>query len=403
MTASLLARRRRQGLREGRRRAAAGCALVLGPAARARRGARRSRALDGVSLRAAARRIARRHRRERRGQIDAAQDRRRRDPAHARHGRRQRPRRRAARARLGLPSRVHGLANIDLAAALLGPHARRDRREARRDRRLRRHRRAHPRSDQALLVGHGRAARLRGRDRACARRPHHRRGARGRRRVVPEEVHRVDGALPCATAARCSCARTACTTCRSSAAHALWLERRARRALRAGDGRHAGVPRVPRGEERARRGSRIAGDRGERGRRLRDPVARARARRRRSRRARRFDRRGEVYSPDGRAPVVLVGIVRADGTPVYGVATDMDGVAPDRIANGPVRVRADVAALDLLPGKYLVRAHALDPRACACSTTSSAARRHRRRRARWVSCGSRTAGATGTARRMAMA
>ena len=33
--------------------------------------------------------------------------------------------------------------------------------------------------------------------------------------------------------------------------------------------------------------------------------------------------RGEAYSPDGRAPVVLVGIVRADGTPVYGVATDM--------------------------------------------------------------------------------
>ncbi|HEV7559863.1 MAG TPA: ABC transporter ATP-binding protein, partial [Kofleriaceae bacterium] len=38
--------------------------------------------------------------------------------------------------------------------------------------------------------------------------------------------------------------------------------------------------------------------------------------------------RGDIESPDGRAPVVLVGIVRADGTPVYGVATDMDGVAP---------------------------------------------------------------------------
>src|SRR6478752_1216358 len=34
--------------------------------------------------------------------------------------------------------------------------------------------------------------------------------------------------------------------------------------------------------------------------------------------------RGEVFSPDGRVPVVLVGIVRADGTPVYGVATDME-------------------------------------------------------------------------------
>src|SRR5213075_2310499 len=34
--------------------------------------------------------------------------------------------------------------------------------------------------------------------------------------------------------------------------------------------------------------------------------------------------RGEVFSPDDRTPVVLVGIVRADGTPVYGVATDME-------------------------------------------------------------------------------
>src|SRR6476620_10384504 len=32
--------------------------------------------------------------------------------------------------------------------------------------------------------------------------------------------------------------------------------------------------------------------------------------------------RGSVYSPDERPPVVLVGIVRADGTPVYGVASD---------------------------------------------------------------------------------
>ena len=71
--------------------------------------------------------------------------------------------------------------------------------------------------------------------------------------------------------------------------------------------------------------------------------------------------RGEVFSPDDRAPVVLIGLVRADGTPVYGVATDMDGVAPVR--RGPQRFVFSLSfpELPLLPGKYLVRAHALDP------------------------------------------
>ena len=71
--------------------------------------------------------------------------------------------------------------------------------------------------------------------------------------------------------------------------------------------------------------------------------------------------RGEVFSPDGRTPVVLVGIVRADGTPVYGVATDMDRVAPAPLARDRFSFRLEFPALPLLPGKYYVRAHALDP------------------------------------------
>ena len=70
---------------------------------------------------------------------------------------------------------------------------------------------------------------------------------------------------------------------------------------------------------------------------------------------------GEVYSPDDRAPVVLVGLVRADGTPIYGVATDMDGVAPVRIAAQQFAFSLTFPQLPLLPGKYIVRAHALDP------------------------------------------
>ncbi|MET0441691.1 MAG: ABC transporter ATP-binding protein [Casimicrobiaceae bacterium] len=70
---------------------------------------------------------------------------------------------------------------------------------------------------------------------------------------------------------------------------------------------------------------------------------------------------GEVFAPDGRVPVVLVGVVRADGTPVYGVATDMDGASPRLIANGRYAFALTLPELALLPGKYMVRAHALDP------------------------------------------
>jgi lipopolysaccharide transport system ATP-binding protein len=70
---------------------------------------------------------------------------------------------------------------------------------------------------------------------------------------------------------------------------------------------------------------------------------------------------GEVYSPDGRAPNVLIGIVRADGTPVYGVATDMEDAAPSRVAPDRYAFALTLPRVELLPGKYFVRAHALDP------------------------------------------
>jgi len=71
--------------------------------------------------------------------------------------------------------------------------------------------------------------------------------------------------------------------------------------------------------------------------------------------------RGIVESPDERPPVVLIGFVRADGTPVYGVATDMDGVVPRRLATDRFAFALEFPALPLLPGKYFVRAHVLDP------------------------------------------
>ena len=71
--------------------------------------------------------------------------------------------------------------------------------------------------------------------------------------------------------------------------------------------------------------------------------------------------RGSVYSPDQRTPVVLIGIVRADGTPVYGVASDMENAVPQRVAPNRHTFALTFPDLALLPGRYVVRAHALDP------------------------------------------
>jgi lipopolysaccharide transport system ATP-binding protein len=70
---------------------------------------------------------------------------------------------------------------------------------------------------------------------------------------------------------------------------------------------------------------------------------------------------GEAYSPDGRPPVIMLGIVRADGTPVYGVATDMDNVSPRKTSADCYAVEIEFPSLPLLPGKYFIRMHVLDP------------------------------------------
>ncbi len=70
---------------------------------------------------------------------------------------------------------------------------------------------------------------------------------------------------------------------------------------------------------------------------------------------------GDVYSPDGREPVVVIGIVRADGTPVFGVASDMDCVAIRRGDEHRFEFGLTFPALPLQPGKYWIKAHAADP------------------------------------------
>ncbi len=70
---------------------------------------------------------------------------------------------------------------------------------------------------------------------------------------------------------------------------------------------------------------------------------------------------GALYSPDGRTPQVAVGVVRADGTPVYGVVSEMDG---HELAPGPdglFHYAITFPDLPLLPGRYVARSHAMDP------------------------------------------
>ena len=71
--------------------------------------------------------------------------------------------------------------------------------------------------------------------------------------------------------------------------------------------------------------------------------------------------RVRVHSRDGRAPVIVFGIVRADGTPVYGVSTEMDGVQPVRESEHVYSAEIAFADLALLPGSYALKAHPLDP------------------------------------------
>ena len=69
---------------------------------------------------------------------------------------------------------------------------------------------------------------------------------------------------------------------------------------------------------------------------------------------------GLAYGPGDQAPVLLFGIVRVDGTAVYGSLSIETGFQPVRIAPDRFAFAVRFDALALLPGKYRLRAHALD-------------------------------------------
>ncbi len=70
-----------------------------------------------------------------------------------------------------------------------------------------------------------------------------------------------------------------------------------------------------------------------------------------------------LRSADGRAPVLAVGLKRHDGTPVYGVSSELDGIQPVRLSENSYRYAIRYPDLPLLPGTYTVAVHAMDPEA----------------------------------------
>ncbi len=71
--------------------------------------------------------------------------------------------------------------------------------------------------------------------------------------------------------------------------------------------------------------------------------------------------RGRLKSRDGRRPHVALGVVRIDGTPVYGTTSEIDGVVLNETAAGNFEFALTFSDWRLLPGAYRLRAHALDP------------------------------------------
>ncbi|HEX4764536.1 MAG TPA: ABC transporter ATP-binding protein [Usitatibacter sp.] len=70
--------------------------------------------------------------------------------------------------------------------------------------------------------------------------------------------------------------------------------------------------------------------------------------------------RGVASEPDDRPPVLLFGVVRADGTPVFGSHSNERGYVPARVERTKFGFAVRFDSLALLPGKYNLRVHALD-------------------------------------------
>jgi lipopolysaccharide transport system ATP-binding protein len=69
---------------------------------------------------------------------------------------------------------------------------------------------------------------------------------------------------------------------------------------------------------------------------------------------------GTYQSPDDKPTVIMVGIVRMDGTPVFGTFSNDAAFVANRLAPRLFGFRVNFRRNALLPGMYHLRAHTLD-------------------------------------------
>ena len=203
--------------------------------------------------------------------------------------------------------------------------------------------------------------------------PHHRRGPRGGRRVVPEEMHPVARGLP--RRRRHAAALLAQHVPRADALPARRSGSTTGARAHFGDElrRDARVPHVPRGEAAQRDAKRRGGGPGQHAahRVGVDRSARTDERARTFRQGETLVVQGVAYEPDERSPVLLFGIVRADGTPVYGSPSNEQGFVPVRIgrsARSPSRSASTRSRC--CPASTRCACTRSIPRACGSSTPS---------------------------------
>lgn len=71
----------------------------------------------------------------------------------------------------------------------------------------------------------------------------------------------------------------------------------------------------------------------------------------------------QLHSPDGRPPVVALGLKDRHNTAIYGLTSEMEGIKPQRLSEHRFAFCLELDVSRLTPGRYQVTGHAMDPEA----------------------------------------